>query len=75
MCCKARATASAWVINFHAKLTRSLRSIDAGAALRTALSLRLLMWCVALVVTGLFAWAGVLAATLLLALLWQGMDR
>lgn len=40
-----------------------------------ALSVRLLMWCIPMVVTGLFAWAGVIAATLLLVLLWQGMDR
>lgn len=40
-----------------------------------ALSVRLLMWCVPLVVTGLFAWAGVIAAALLLVVLWQGMDR
>ncbi|MGN1055359.1 MAG: DUF599 family protein [Comamonas sp.] len=40
-----------------------------------ALSVRLLMWCVPLVVTGLFAWAGVVAAAMLLVLLWQGMDR
>lgn len=40
-----------------------------------ALSVRLLMWCVPLVVVGLLAWAGVAAATLLLTLLWRGMDR
>lgn len=40
-----------------------------------ALSVRLLMWCIPVAVVGLFAWAGVIAAMLLLVVLWQGIDR
>lgn len=40
-----------------------------------ALSVRLLMWCVPLVVVGLFAWVGLIAALVLLILLCLGLDR
>lgn len=40
-----------------------------------ALSVRLLMWCVPVAVVGLFAWPGVIAAALLLVVLWGGIDR
>lgn len=39
------------------------------------MSVRLLMWCVPLVVVGLFAWIGLIAAIVLLVLLCLGLDR
>ncbi len=40
-----------------------------------ALSVRLLMWCVPVAVVGLFAMARVIAAVLMLVVLWRGIDR
>ena len=40
-----------------------------------ALSVRLLLWCVPVAVVGLFAWPGVIAAVLMLVVLWRGIDR
>lgn len=40
-----------------------------------ALSVRLLMWCVPVLLVGIFPWAGLIAAAALLAVLLLGIDR